>query len=86
MTCMLFSSVGWRLNETVNLLRNNTLEDLVDTSQRRIKNTERYLCKLGPCKLKLRFRCLRIASLTFLSTREDKDHREMEPWLATSVV
>ena len=40
-TCMLFISVGWRLNERVNLLGNNMLEDIAaDTSQRRGKNTE----------------------------------------------
>ena len=38
---MLFSSVGWRLNETVNLLGNNMLGDIADTSQKRGKNPER---------------------------------------------
>ena len=40
-TCMLFSSVGWRLNETVNLSRNNITGDIEDTSLRTGKNTER---------------------------------------------
>ena len=40
-TFMLFSLVGWRLNETVNLLRNNIPGDIEDTSIRRGKNTER---------------------------------------------
>ena len=40
-TCISFSSVGWILNNIVNLLGNNMLGDIADTSQRRLMNTER---------------------------------------------
>ena len=40
-TCMSFSSVDWRLNETINLLVSNMLGDIADTSQRIGENTER---------------------------------------------
>ena len=36
-----FSSIGWRINETVNLLNNNIPGDIEDTSLGRWKNTER---------------------------------------------
>ena len=35
------SSVGLRLNENINLLRNNMLGYIFETSQRRGKNTEK---------------------------------------------
>ena len=40
-TYMPFSSVVWRLNEDVNLTQNNIPGDILDTSLRRGKNTER---------------------------------------------
>ena len=40
-TFMLFISVGWRLNEAINLLRNDIPRYIEDTSLRRGKNTER---------------------------------------------
>ena len=38
---MSFSSVGWRLNETIYLVRKNIFGAIVNTSQRRGENTER---------------------------------------------
>ena len=40
-TCIPFSSVAWRLNETVNLSRKSISGYIEDTSLRRGKNTER---------------------------------------------
>ena len=37
-TCMLINSVGWRLSETINLMRNNIPGDIEDISLRRGKN------------------------------------------------
>ena len=39
-TCISFSSVVWRLNETFNLLCNNLPGDIDDVNQGRGKNTE----------------------------------------------
>ena len=40
---MPFSLVVWRLNEAVNMLRNNATGDIEDTILRREKNTERVI-------------------------------------------